>query len=164
VFAEIVVGRNVTWIHVENFPAPFFYHVIDIHDEQNNLVDLAKVCCDKNHKSSPWISTYEFQLHAFVKAVQGDTLALQQVKESGSPHEAVQNMQAIDMIYRAAGVEPRKGPAISQQIFQKTRSKASSRLLLASCLCEVHSCSNVASGDSGKHHAAMHELNKTGPW
>jgi hypothetical protein len=47
--------------------------------------------------------TYEYQLEAFVSAVQHGSPVLT------GPGDSVANMTVIDSIYRAAGLDPRRG-------------------------------------------------------
>ena len=56
------------------------------------------------------ISTYEYQLYAFIKAIrEGNDGGEVSASAPGSPLDAIQNMKVIDMIYKAGGLEPRKG-------------------------------------------------------
>ena len=103
-----IVGRNGKQIKVNNFFVPFVYHKIDIYDENNKFLKSEQVYSDPSGEND-LISTYEFQLNSFVNAIQGDKAALQKLKEHGSPKEAIQNMKVIDMIYQAAGLQPRRG-------------------------------------------------------
>jgi predicted dehydrogenase len=48
-------------------------------------------------------STYSYQLAAFVAAVRGGAPPLT------PPSDSIANMRVIDDIYRAAGLEPRRG-------------------------------------------------------
>ena len=97
-------GHRVT---VSNFIAPFVYHAISIYDDNDQLIAVEKVYDDGG--DTPWITTYEFQLQTFVRAVQGDSDALAILTAAASPQEATQNMLVIDRIYEAAGLEPRQG-------------------------------------------------------
>ncbi len=49
--------------------------------------------------------TYEFQLEAFCRAVGGRAASIT------GPDDAIANMELIDAVYRAAGLEPRQPTA-----------------------------------------------------
>jgi predicted dehydrogenase len=87
-----VVGSDAT-MKVFNPTGPHMY----------NRVTVAGASQGRRHERVAGGPTYEFQLAAFKAAVQEGAPTLT------PPAESVRNMTTIDAIYRAAGLEPRRG-------------------------------------------------------
>jgi predicted dehydrogenase len=85
-----VVGSQGT-MKVFNPTAPHMFHRITVTGPK------------KRHERVPGGPTYEFQLAAFRAAVVDGAPTLT------PPSESIRNMATIDAIYRAAGLEPRRG-------------------------------------------------------
>jgi len=86
-----------------NFLGPFIYHSIEIMEARTGK----RKRVEKHYENGA--STYEYQLRAFVGAIQGDKAATAQCQQAGSVEQAVMNMKVIDMIYRAGVLQPRQG-------------------------------------------------------
>lgn len=85
-----------------NYITPFLYHCIELRDSSGRAVRTEKIYGGGE-------TTYEHQLRAFVGAIRKDPAAVAMCESAGSVTESVSNMRAVDMVYQAAGMHPRRG-------------------------------------------------------